>query len=131
MNYNTRYFIEKFEAIPEERWLDGSQGEDGGPRCAYGHCADNGQNGSKTAEGIMLTQIISRLTGLKPLDDSRAAPHVHTPARINNGDILQYQQPTPKQRTLAALYDVDRIESDELINSALIKSEGEKELVNA
>lgn len=37
MDYNIQYFIDKFEAIPEENWCTGTL-KDGNRLCAFGHC---------------------------------------------------------------------------------------------
>lgn len=36
--YNVDYFIRKFEAIPEERWITGAFVDPSGNCCAFGHC---------------------------------------------------------------------------------------------
>lgn len=37
MNYDTKHFLKKFEAIPEDRWITGTYGRNG-QYCALGHC---------------------------------------------------------------------------------------------
>lgn len=38
MNYDLDYVITKFEAIPEEKWCQGSLLDKQGRACAWGHC---------------------------------------------------------------------------------------------
>lgn len=40
MNYDVDYFINKFEAIPEEMWCVGLWVDSEGRKCALGHCMD-------------------------------------------------------------------------------------------
>lgn len=82
MNYDAKYFIKKFEAIPEEMWV---AGEIVGPNfesCALGHCVMEGTDG-------YLSVLLK-----------------YNAAEINDGEVERYQQDTPKQRILAALRDV-------------------------
>lgn len=99
-NYNVDYFIKKFEAISEEFWAVGAIEDGLGRRCAMGHCT-NGRCES-TAENIALVTTVMR---------SVCVPDV------NNGCDRRYQQPTPKQRILAALYDIKKAQQgdDEMI----------------
>lgn len=41
MNYDVDYFINKFEAIPDEKWTTNKY-ERNGQYCAYGHCGMRG-----------------------------------------------------------------------------------------
>lgn len=107
MQYTVDYFINKFEAIPEAQI-----GESQLAGCAYGQCRSriDYQDGHETKEGLALEKIMSSLPGLKKHKESDWGPYDSTPARINNGDVKQYQQPTPKQRILAALYDIKKMQ---------------------
>lgn len=87
--YNVDYFIRKFEAIPEELWVSGSTGQPSGPRCAMGHCMDGHE---VTDEMIKFCNLFT--------------DHGRVGYVVNNGYDSTYQQPTPKQRILAALYDI-------------------------
>ena len=40
--YTVDYFLEKFDAIPEEKWTTRAFSNDEGQRCAEGHCSDGG-----------------------------------------------------------------------------------------
>lgn len=130
--YNTRYFINKFEAIPEERWIIKLQADGAGRHCALGFCNPKvdlvmGRH-FKSYIGAFPGEYESISTIFEKISPS-GRDGSWTVAAINNGDDFRYFQPTPKQRILAALRDIEKLESDELINSALITSEGEKELV--
>lgn len=89
---NAQYFIEKFEAIPEEMWTVNVYTE-GDKCCAFGHCGVNAIGGTK--ESTALAEIIANTPGKYGYVDI-----------INDGDDNRYKQPTPKQRILAALRDV-------------------------
>ena len=84
--YDIDYFIKKFEAIPEENWICGIYGK-GYAHCTVGHCYD----GRSYIENPQVEPLFS-IFGKYPF-------------AINDGYDKNYQQPTPKQRILAALYD--------------------------
>lgn len=86
MQYSIEYFIEKFEAIPEELWITGHYTDNDGRYCALGHC------GLRTR--MLICQESDALQTLLP----------HT-QYINDDRHPSYKQPTPKQRILAALRD--------------------------
>lgn len=90
--YTVDYFIAKFEAIPDQLWAVRNLGTEGGPRCALGHCA----------LGNDITKESCGLISLLP-----------NAMNINNGDDHSYPQPSPKQRILAALYDIKRMQNPE------------------
>lgn len=93
MNYDVDYFIKKFEAIPEELWTAGVF-KDGERRCAAGHC---GAVASSNWKNIPMVVSLYNL----PFDGPEA-----TITAINDGNHTEYKQPTPKQRVLAALWDL-------------------------
>lgn len=101
MQYTIDYFINKFSAIPEKMWTIRTRGyDDNGPHCALGHCDESWKRwGNKGAEETALIKIFDD-DGLKII-------------RINNGDCPKYQQPTPKQRILAALHDIKKLNSEQ------------------
>lgn len=87
--YDVQYFIDKFEAIPEEKWCVGVYVSGNDERmCALGHC---GQYAVRTPESRGLIDVLGSVTEV---------------AEINDGKHPGYLQPTPKQRVLAALRDV-------------------------
>lgn len=116
--YTVDYFIEKFSKIPESLWICGDQGTMDGPRCALGHCHTSkrlgtyGICGNEHPEGIALMKIFLD-NGLTTKDSNAYAKTIepgryHVIASVNNGSQPRYQQPTAKQRILAALYDIKK-----------------------
>jgi hypothetical protein len=91
--YTVDYFIQKFEAIPEEMWT--TRGfVDGESKCALGHCGQTCATEPFTAEAGSLTDLFMNQIG--------------SVARVNDGHISRYYQPTPKARILAALRDIQK-----------------------
>jgi len=140
MNYDLDYFIKKFEAIPENRFCIGNF-MDGNRRCFLGHtmpkqmiikilAAGNDGNGSTNYQ-FSKAEIEGSMNEVRHLcilvADGRKDKNIgsHTCIQINNGDHPDYQQSTPKQRILAALYDL------KLVSEArkILESERIKELV--
>jgi hypothetical protein len=91
--YDKQYFIDKFAAIPEDRWITSfyADPDDDSRCCAFGHCGVrflmSGPNDGE--EAAALASLLQ-----------------HRTASINDGQHESYQQPTPKQRILAALNDL-------------------------
>lgn len=90
MEYNLSYFINKFEAIPEENWTTHTCEDSEGRHCALGHCGATQADICFTEEARALTYVM---------------PYVMS---INDHGG---EQPTPKQRVLAALYDLKASEA--------------------
>lgn len=89
--YTANYLLRKFEAIPEEMWTTGSYGNDGGPRCALGHCkAYCDLLEKKGDERSSLRNLFN-----EHLDGASVAP-------INDYSYY-FPEPTPKQRIMSAL----------------------------
>lgn len=84
-------FIAFFEAIPEEKWCTGTY-HDGDRHCAYGHLiiADL-ENHSEDSEQFGLLMGFNR----------------YSVSSVNDGDCRSFTQPTPKQRILAALREIE------------------------
>jgi hypothetical protein len=117
MRFSIDYFLQKFEVIPSE--YIGYNQKTG---CAYGQC-----NGSFTEEGRDLTLLMSSIPNLTPSVKAAWKPYESTPARINNGETEQYQQPTPKERIMAALNDIKEMQIAEesaryIINTTDVES---------
>lgn len=131
-NYDIAYFIKKFEAIPEEDWcIDNFSQSQSYPVetkkkflgiipytettqetkkrfCAQGHCMGE----------IAINYICTKRETFDLLQLAKSYPEWEAlinifgvenkeliVAYINNGNHIDYQQPTPKQRILKALYD--------------------------
>ena len=69
MKYSIDYFLEKFYAIPTERWGTGSF-KRGNRCCALGHCGTSGAGG-QTIEGKALLKLLNDATmindGISPM----------------------------------------------------------------
>lgn len=100
MKYDVDYFLNKFEAIPEEKWITGDL-EFNGCHCALGHAGvvDNGSQWVETEESIALAILLGGNMNISPYDRFRVV------YRINDNKV-RYNHETPKQRILAALNDV-------------------------
>lgn len=91
--YTVDYFINKFEAIPEEEWMTQRYNDDLGRRCAYGHCGKRENDSSALSdEGYALKQLF---------EDHRLGV-------IDTNDGLQSgycgsRAPTAKQRIIETL----------------------------
>ena len=97
--YTVDYFIKKFEAIPEDKWTTRTYCLYD-KRCAMGHCGvSTYKNDGKEADALRRIVVIHFGT---------------TVSLINDGDIPAYQQPTPKQRILAALYDIKKMQEKDI-----------------
>lgn len=102
------YFINKFEAIPEEQWCVDVFSNGKGAHCANGHCGA-GCAGT-TTESRAFQKVIFPLTDkaiMCPQDlHNEDEGYSVTAAKINNGSDSRYRQSSPRQRVLAALYDL-------------------------
>ena len=99
-NYNTEYFIEKFAAIPEDRWCNEVyQSLD--RYCALGHCGITNENCRRTddqlPEATALTEIFKAYGTLV--------------SWVNDGYNEHFQQDHPKKRILAALAKIKNEEA--------------------
>ena len=95
--YDVNYFIKKFEAIPEMLWFSGDFVGPNGTRCALGHCGTVEWTDSINDEEAALIDLFTKNSPLQ----LRSAVGL-----VNDGKVYRYPQPTPKQRILAALYDI-------------------------
>lgn len=84
------YFLAKFSAIPESAWCTGMLYDNMGGHCAYGHCRVR-----HVEEPTVEAEALARLFGMR-----------ERLFEINDDYDPRYQQPTPKQRILAALQDI-------------------------
>jgi hypothetical protein len=101
--YTVDYFIQKFEAIPEHKWYIGGHVDpnDETRCCAYGHCGER-RHKSITLESQALFELFFQF-GL------------HDVSEINDRRECGYNQTTPKQRILSALYDIKNKQENETI----------------
>lgn len=91
------YFIKKFEAIPEEKWITGTYINCREECCALGHCGERYNKSSfkafETPESTSLAALFGEFLSAYP-------------SQVNDGDSKAYPQLTPKLRILAALSDI-------------------------
>lgn len=108
--YTVDYFINKFQIIPENKWVVGDWGFNGS-HCANGHC---GVASNICTHGTVQSRALAKLFQLIRLTTigghSFYAYHWSRVAVVNDGQTNEYQQPTPKQRILAALYDIKKMQ---------------------
>lgn len=97
--YDVNWFIKKFEAIPEDKWVVGVF-QEGDKCCAQGHCGMNENNCWPIWNGERPDHEGYALYRFFPDE------YMLNVAGINNGQHPDYQQSTPKARILAALYDI-------------------------
>lgn len=93
--YTIEYFINKLSVIPENNWYVGDYENpfDSSQKCAAGWCGGN-KNNQESVEATKFYHVFSKLgNGL-------------TIADVNDGKTPLYQQHTPKQRIMSALYDI-------------------------
>lgn len=110
--YTVDYFIKKFEAIPEDRWTTCELHMDD-KKCVAGHCGITEVNlrcseGGSSEVFVGRSQAVIMATALANI---LAPLTMYTNKyeiiwNLNDGFYIEYQQPTPKQRILAALYDI-------------------------
>lgn len=90
--FTVDYFIEKFGAIPDDRWITGNLHYDG-KCCVYGHCGMRNGICGNTPESRALYELMLTVDGVYPI-------------QVNDGKNPRYTQPTPRARILAALADI-------------------------
>lgn len=88
--FTVEYFIAKFEAIPEEKWCTRFF-EQQGQRCALGHCGMT-DVGSTDEAGALINLFGTVGMSVTEIND----------------DHPVMKGPTPKQRVLAALRDLQK-----------------------
>ncbi len=113
-NYTVDYFIKKFEAI-SEKFFEIRDWGNGEKRCTNGHCGmhhSNVDEGTLEAKGLNILFKDVQLTPFNPCNFPYMSYWWYKTAAINDGRTKEYQQPTPKQRILAALYDIKKMEDE-------------------
>ena len=116
--YTVAYFINKFEAIPENKWVEGAKGtepNEKGEYCAYGHCGVRVNKYYSPDEARALSEIFQSVfkdkDGITFFDGlSWAVVHVNDGiSRMPKYSKLE----TPKARILAALRDIKAMQEKE------------------
>jgi hypothetical protein len=124
MIYDVDYFINKFEAITEEKWAILTFQSYDGKRCALGHCfsertlvklnnagVENGTTLYKPTAEEFATEFKESHSLCLHLCPDSANKGSEMVIQINNGDDPRYQQKNPKQRIIAALYDIRKLQT--------------------
>lgn len=116
MIYDVDYFIKKFESIPEDKWRTHMLEDERGRKCANGLCGVTSEL-SCTIESLSLKEVFSclrltRTSGCRMDEDFN--DYSVKVEYINDGITNEYQQPTPKQRILAALYDIKKMQNKDI-----------------
>lgn len=109
MNYDVTYFIKKFEALKESDFCVGSRYQ-GGKRCAYGWCYKT----PAEANDSMFYHDGYASEEEKSLHALFNSIGIAGAAIVNNAPTDRYPQPTPKQRILAALYDIKKMQQKDI-----------------
>lgn len=114
MEYNVDYFIKKLSIIPDELWHVGNlQSYSSDAKCVNGLCGaisySEGSKETKELIKIMHPLNLRYLTGASVVQFGMDGICTKSLA-INDGITQEYQQPTPKQRILAALYDIKKMQ---------------------
>lgn len=104
VQFNAQYFYDKFSKVPEKRWTTFSLIKKGGlfsrdKYCAQGLCLIPEVLNS-IRKGNYYSLNIHNPKHAEVLALVRLFPEIH---HTNNGDDLNYQQKTPKQRVLARI----------------------------
>ncbi len=97
MEYTKEYFIEKFEAISEENWIEGAAGFilHDGKACALGHCG-------MTLDHTMYYKPSNECIALIKLFGGKFDSDFQAVYRINDNNRI-YKGATPKERILNKL----------------------------
>lgn len=116
--YTVDYFISKFEKIPEGNFISNSLYNEIGGKCVNGWCGvTNCCEPNKESAALQTLFTTLPVTwfdhGDTPITESWDYEGYSVKAvYINNGGANEYQQPTPKARILAALYDIKKMQSE-------------------
>lgn len=103
--YTIDYFINKFEAIPENKWCTNTF-DNGVSKCALGHCMDRNHTNFSISQKLYGTIYGEEFAAIVKLFEKEGENGNFTIAHINDGSYNKYKQSSPKQRILAALHDL-------------------------
>jgi hypothetical protein len=105
MEYTVDYFIEKFSAIPDDEWYVGDYANlEETRRCARGHC------------GKRIFVESPEDNALVNLFEYNVNVIGYVVSNINDGKDIRYNQPTAKERIVAALWDIKKDQSPQISN---------------
>jgi hypothetical protein len=97
------FFINFFEGLPDEQWLVGARHR-GSRRSAEGFLANTDR-----PAWYALTELASKMVvhfSVDPDKGQQVKSSLQIIDAINDGETIEYQQATPKERVLAALRDL-------------------------
>lgn len=126
--YDIDYFIAKFEIIPDRLIIRSKFSASNGAHCANGWCGiTTTENVTEEGEALaLLTRDLSVtfkedycITRWRGRPVTQGTRYANKMAAVNNGYTIEYQQPTPKARILAALRDIKK--SQELAKPVIEK----------
>lgn len=117
--YNTEFFIDRFKAIPREKWTCGDFKNHDGPRmmaCALGHCGANDDNTDDadnpgTPMASALTQLFTSTLKVYPHQVNDFEDGHNIPVRERNGQFYVNRGKHPRTRILNALRDIKKLEA--------------------
>lgn len=99
----TEYFIEKFKVVPEKSWTVGEYDDKQGRYCVLGLL------------GYRETDFyLQDINDAQKITDLFHRYLTICPEIVNDGDVRQYKQTTPKRRIMKALKDI--LEKTQKIN---------------
>lgn len=105
--YTVDYFIKKFEAVPDNKWITNNYETDTGC-CALGHCGARADTDS-ASEAVALKKLFSPFGkyAVQYINDRQ----IFFDKKYAKQEIIKYfDYPTPKQRILAALHDIKKMQ---------------------
>lgn len=122
--FDVNYFIEKFSNIPADRWTINQYEDSSVKDCpkfdAQGFCGMNSNNKYLVLSADTIHEVPYYLHEAWCLIQifKKTSSRMNVGA-INNGTISTYNQKTAKDRILARLYDIKKIEKQQDINSEM------------
>jgi hypothetical protein len=105
-SFTVDYFIQKFEAIPDEKWCQGWVEKPTGERCALGHCGVKSERSfwTHSEEALALGKILRPFVLPNHSDEECGRDDYYTAVYLVND--RQRFGCTPKARILGALRDI-------------------------
>lgn len=118
--YDCDYFINKFNNSIDSLWCTGRLRDGYGRTCSLGWCGGKTQGTDSFTEEAKCLCVILHPLYIRGVS-YREGFYNNAPAMINNGDHPNYQQEHPKQRIIAALYDIKKLTQPEPIPEPKVK----------
>jgi hypothetical protein len=104
--YSTDYFIDKFSAIPDDRWCVGPYADGEGRFCARGHCG-------ATKLGVYNDEDRALVKLFWFSKDAEGKSLYLSVSEVSDGGDKRYKQATPRERILTALDHIKKYNSEE------------------